>query len=102
MKILSKAVDLIKKTIEFVYFIRSSNNLENYNTQYRLFHNLNDVIELMQKKNILIIDVDKLNSIREQIQIIQSAKNIIIEHGSAYTINGGMFARNSNILVLNY
>ena len=30
MKILSKAVDLIKKTIEFVYFIRSSNNLENY------------------------------------------------------------------------
>jgi hypothetical protein len=94
----------IKKNVDFIYLIRSIDvNNENFKsgTYLRNFHNLDDVINLMNKKGIKIIDVTKLSTLQEQIDIIQSARNIIVEHGSAWFINGLILSSNSHIITLN-
>jgi hypothetical protein len=94
----------IKKNVDFIYLIRTIGvNNENFKsgTYLRNFHNLNDVINLMNKKGIKIIYVANLSTLQEQIDIIQNARNIIVEHGSAWFINGLILLSNINIIVLN-
>jgi len=97
-----------EKKINITYFIRSRkenwcsdfNNLDNLEA-YRKFINFDKFLELIKKYNIYICDIDNLSSIKEQVEIVYSSKNIIIEFGSAHTINGCFFAKNSNFLILN-
>jgi capsular polysaccharide biosynthesis protein len=55
----------------------------------------------MNKKGIKIVDVYELSTLQEQIDIVQSARNIIVEHGSAWFINGLILSSNIHIIVLN-
>jgi hypothetical protein len=94
----------IQKKVDFIYLIRSRGiNSENYKTgtNVRNFYNLDDVINLMNKKGIEIVDVSNLSTLQEQINIIQSARNIIVEHGSSWFINGLILSSNIHIIVLN-
>jgi hypothetical protein len=94
----------IQKKVDFIYLIRSRGiNSENYKTgtNVRKFYNLDDVINLMNKKGIEIVDVSNLSTLQEQINIIQSARNIIVEHGSSWFINGLILSSNIHIIVLN-
>ena len=94
----------IQKKVDFIYLIRSRGiNSENYKTgsNVRKFHNLDNVINLMNKKGIEIVDVSNLSTLQEQIDIIQNTRNIIVEHGSAWFINGLILSSNIHIIVLN-
>lgn len=55
----------------------------------------------MNKKGIEIVDVSNLSTLQEQIDIIQNTRNIIVEHGSAWFINGLILSSNIHIIVLN-
>jgi len=90
----------IKKDIDCIYMIRSSDTGENYSRNRRNFINMDEVTELMNKKNIPIYDVKNFNSIEEQIKVVERAKTIVVEHGSGWFINGIMFSKNTHLIVL--
>lgn len=46
-----------------------------------------------------ILNTDEIKTIKDQIEMIQKSKNIILTYGSAFFVNG-LFASNSNIIVL--
>ena len=92
----------VKKNVDFVYLIRSIGvNNENFKIGTRNFYNLNDVVNLINKKGIEIVDVSNLSTLQEQINIIQNARNIIVEHGSAFFINALTISSNKHFIVLN-
>lgn len=88
-----------EKTIPILYLIRSRK--ENYNSpNKRDFLNMNEMIELLKKYNVEILDIDTLSSIREQAEKVQQAK-ILIHEFSAANVNSLFFSVNSHSLVLN-
>jgi hypothetical protein len=103
MKELLPLTPNVEKTTPCVYMIRSKDHTENYKTgtSIRPFHNLSEVIDVVQGEGIPIYDVKDFNSLKEQIRIVEKAKTIIVEHGSAWFINGILFSRNTHIIVLN-
>jgi hypothetical protein len=93
---ISKSID---KTIPVLYLRRS--RTENYNLHTRKFINIDSMIDMLNKNYVTILDVDTLTSIRPQIDAVLRSKVIILEMGSAYTVNAGWFAANSHIIILN-
>jgi len=89
----------VTKDIEFVYFMRTANRAENISG--RKFVNQDEIIDLMKKYNIPVYDVKDFNSIKEQVAIVERAKTIIVEHGSAWFINGILMANKSHSIILN-
>lgn len=88
-----------EKTIPILYLIRSRK--ENYNSpNKRDFLNMNEMLELLKKYNVEILDIDTLSSIREQVEKVQQAK-ILIHEFSAANVNTVFFSVNSHSLVLN-
>ena len=87
------------KTIPILYLIRSRK--ENYaSPTARIFANLDGFVEMLQRHNVYILDIDTLSSLKEQAAIVMRAKIIIHEYGSA-TVNSTFFSNNAHTLVLN-
>jgi len=89
----------ISKTIPITYISRSQK--ENYSSSKREFINFKDFRNLMSEKNVNILDTDKLVSLTPQFYTVLKSKVIIVEAGSAFTINCGFIASNSHIIVMN-
>ena len=71
-------------------------NKENYSGNAREY-NLDEFINVVRPK---VLYTDQIQNIDEQCNIVRSAETIIVHAGSAYFINGLLFARNSNIVVV--
>ena len=93
----------IEKTVPIIYMRRSLDTSENYKngTNRRKFNNLDTVIKFIQNKEIPIYDVKDFSNLKEQIEVVEKAKVIIVEHGSAWYINGILFSRGTHIIILN-
>jgi hypothetical protein len=93
----------IEKTVPFIYMRRSLDTSENYKhgINRRKFNNLDSVIEVIKNKDIPIYDIKDFSNLKEQIEVVEKAKVIIVEHGSAWYINGILFSRRAHIIVLN-
>jgi hypothetical protein len=89
----------ITKSTSIMYVARSK--LENYAANKREFINFDDFCMLLDKKGVNILNIDTLSSLTPQFQAILSAKTIIVEMGSAFTINAAFIASNSHIIVIN-
>jgi len=89
----------IQKTIPITYIARSKK--ENYTLNFRNFENKDEFETMLVSNNINILYVDELNSFASQFDIISRSKNIIVEMGSAFTINAVLIASNSNIIIIN-
>jgi hypothetical protein len=87
------------KSTSIVYVARS--RLENYASNKREFRNFDDFCILLDKKGVDILNIDTLSSLTPQFQAILNAKTIIVEMGSAFTINAAFIASNSHIIVIN-
>ena len=94
---------IIEKTVPIIYMRRSLDTNENYKngTNRRKFNNLDTVIKFIQNKEIPIYDVKDFSNLKEQIEVVEKAKVIIVEHGSAWYINGILFSRGTHIIILN-
>jgi hypothetical protein len=86
------------KTIPILYLIRSRK--ENYTLNARIFANLDELVEILKRHNVYILDIDTLSSLKEQAAIVMRSKIIIHEYGSA-TVNSTFFSKNSHTLLLN-
>ena len=102
MKELFPLTPAITKSVSCIYMIRS-NTSDTYarGSGIRDFLNLNDVVNTVKSYSIPIYDVKDFTSLREQISVVERAKVIIVEHGSAWFINAILFARGAHIIVLN-
>jgi hypothetical protein len=89
----------ITKTIDITYISRSQK--ENYSGNNRKFINFKDFRSLMNEKNVNILDIDTLSSLKPQFHTVLSSKVIIVEAGSAFTINCAFIASNSHIIIIN-
>jgi hypothetical protein len=89
----------IHKDIDVLYLKRSSK--ENYKHNFRHFINFEEVVQMLTNEGCQILDIDTLNDLQSQINLVRRAKILIIEQGSATTINAGWFAENSQIILLN-
>lgn len=88
-----------EKTIPILYLIRSRK--ENYESpNKRQLVNLDEMLEMLKKHNVEILDVDTLSSLRDQIEIVQKAKVILNEFGSV-TVNNCFFSSFSHCIILN-
>ena len=87
------------KCIPLSYVQRSRK--ENYSTNKREFINQDEFETMLHQHNVHMIDTDRLTSITPQFQDIIQSNIIIIEMGSAFTINAGFFASNSHIIIIN-
>lgn len=88
-----------EKTIPILYLIRSRK--ENYDSpNKRNFVNLNEMLDILKKYNVEILDIDTLSTIKEQVDKVQKAK-ILIHEFSAANVNSLFFSKNSHSLVLN-
>jgi capsular polysaccharide biosynthesis protein len=93
----------IEKSVPFIYMRRSADTTENYKngTNRRKFNNLDVVLLHIETRGIPVYDVKDFSNLKEQIEVVEKAKVIIVEHGSAFLMNGILFARNSHIIILN-
>lgn len=89
----------ISKTTPITYISRSQK--ENYSRNNREFINFKDFRNLMCEKNVNILDTDTLSSLTPQFHTVLSSKVIIVEAGSAFTINCAFIASNSHIILIN-
>jgi hypothetical protein len=90
----------ITKTTPIVYLSRS--RLENYIPGgIHPFVNFNDFYNMIEKRGIDILNIDTLSSFVPQFQKVLDSKTIIVEMGSAFTINAAFIASNSHIIVIN-
>lgn len=87
------------KCIPLSYVQRSRK--ENYSTNKREFINQDEFETILYEHNVHMIDTDRLTSITPQFQDIIQSNTIIIEMGSAFTINAAFFASNSHIIIIN-
>jgi len=94
-----KTIQPIKKTIPLLYIGRSRK--ENYTNNYREFQNLDTFWNMLEQNNVTILDVDKLQSFQTQCTMVMRSKVIIVEMGSAFTINAGFLATDSHIIIIN-
>jgi len=93
----------VEKSVPFIYMRRSTDTTENYKNgiNRRPFSNLDVVLLHMEAREIPVYDVKDFSNLKEQIEVVEKAKVIIVEHGSAFLMNGILFARNSHIIILN-
>jgi len=71
-------------------------NKENYSNNARDY-NLDRFIELASPT---VLNTDKIKNIEDQCNLVRSADTIIVHAGSAYFLNCLLFAKNSNIIVV--
>jgi hypothetical protein len=72
---------------------------ENYVGNDRSY-NIEDIYSNLDKlPNTVVLNTDNIKTLREQIELVNSSKNIILHSGAAYCFNG-MISNNANILVL--
>jgi hypothetical protein len=87
------------KSIPLSYVQRSRD--ENYTTNFRTFMNQDDFEAFLHQHHTHMINTDQLTSLTPQFQDIIQSNTIIVEMGSAFTINAAFFASNSHIIVIN-
>ena len=56
---------------------------------------------MLEDTGVHIIDTDELSSLKPQFCDILKSRTIIVEMGSAFTINAAFMAENSHIIVIN-
>jgi hypothetical protein len=72
---------------------------ENYVGNNRRY-NIEDISsKVAELPDTVILNTDNIKSLQEQIDLVNSSKNIILTGGSAYFFNG-MISNNANIVVL--
>ena len=86
-----------EKTIENLFFPRSK--IENYVYNDRTV-NYEKVYNLLEGKQYIEYDTVNKNNLKEQIELLVSSKNIFLDWGASFHVNG-LFCENSNIYVLN-
>jgi hypothetical protein len=89
----------VEKNIPYLFLKRSQK--ENYARNSRAFLNIEEVSSMLSECGVKTLQVDNLDSLGPQIQTVRSAKVIILEMGSAFTINAGWFAKDSHVIILN-
>ena len=89
----------ITKSIPITYLKRSEK--ENYANNYREFINKDEIVSILEKRGVNLLDIDSLNSLLPQFKSIIKSNTIILEMGSAFTINAAFIASNSHIIVIN-
>lgn len=87
------------KSIPITYLARSRK--ENYPNNYREFINNDEIRTMLENNKVNILDVDNLTSFIPQFTQILNSKTIILEMGSAFTINAGFIASNSHFIIIN-
>ena len=87
------------KTIDITYVARSKK--ENYFASPRTFNNNYDFQTMLEENNVNILNVDSLYSFQPQVEIILKSNIIIVEMGSAFTVNAFFIAENSHIIIIN-
>ncbi len=72
---------------------------ENYVGNDRTY-NIEDIYSNLDKvPNTVVLNTDNIKTLREQIYLVSSSKNIILHGGAAYFFNG-MISNNANLVVL--
>ena len=89
----------ITKSIKISYVARSKK--ENYASNFRSFVNAGEFRKMLEDTGVHIIDTDELSSLKPQFCDILKSRTIIVEMGSAFTINAAFMAENSHIIVIN-
>jgi hypothetical protein len=89
----------IEKNIPISYITRSRK--ENYRNNYRDFINRDEFEQMLDSKKVHMINTDNFSSLTPQFQDIVQSKIIIVEMGSAFTINASFFASNSHFIIIN-
>jgi hypothetical protein len=85
------------KSINTLFLPRQ--NKENFKNNERIY-DTHDILEnISVSYQNLILNTDEINDLNDQIQKVNSSKNIILMGGSAYFVNG-IFCKNSKIIVL--
>lgn len=92
-------IESLNKTIPILYIGRTKVPGEVYCPDK--IRNSQDIINTMDKYNIPILDISKLNSLKPQFEMVLKSKIIIMEQGSAFLINAVLISSNSHILILN-
>jgi hypothetical protein len=89
----------ITKTIPISYIARSK--VENFRPNFRNFMNADAFCKLLDDNMVNMIYTDKFQSLTPQFNDVIKSKVIIVEMGSAFTINATLIAMNSHIIVIN-
>lgn len=87
------------KSIPVLFIPRTSR--ENYTLNKRGFVNDEEVRSMLQRNCCHILDLDNITSFQDQIRMVLSAKTIIVEFGSAFTVNCCLMGHDSHVLVFN-
>jgi hypothetical protein len=87
------------KTIPISYIARSK--VENYRPNFRNFMNADAFCKLLDDNMVNMIYTDTFQSLTPQFNDVIKSKVIIVEMGSAFTINAAFIAMNSHIIVIN-
>ena len=72
---------------------------ENYIANDRIYNTQEISNKITEVPNSMVLNTDNIKSLQEQIDIVNSSKNIIITGGSPYFFNG-IISNNANIIVL--
>jgi hypothetical protein len=94
-----RTIPEISKSIPITYVARSKK--EYFDKNFREFVNKDEIVTMLVENKVNILDVDELNSLAPQFTRILKSKTIIVEMGSAFQINAGLFATNSHIIIIN-
>ena len=86
------------KAGDMIYMTRSEK--ENYKSNARVFLNHAAVLETCKANGVRIVQIDTLRSMRDQARIVQGAKVLIVEQGSAME-NARLFAADCHVIILN-
>jgi hypothetical protein len=86
-----------KKTLHTLIMPRQLK--ENFKNNDRAYNIDNIISGFQDLSNNRILRTDTITNIKEQMEIVNSAENLIVTGGSPYLLNG-MFCKNTNIIVL--
>lgn len=89
----------IEKTTEYLFFPRSKNG-ENYKPNDRVI-DYSSVYKVLKDKQVMVYDTKNTENFKQQIELLISSKNIFLDWGSAFMVNG-LFCRNSDIYIYNF
>lgn len=89
----------VSKSVSMSYVTRSDK--ENYIPNARTFVNATDFKDMLERKGVHMIETDTMNSLKPQFQAVLQSKTLIVEMGSAFTINAAFISSDCRIIVLN-
>ena len=72
---------------------------ENYAGNDRHYNTQDISNKITRIQNSMVLNTDEVTSLQEQIDMVNSSKNIIVTGGSAYFFNG-IISNNANLIVL--